>query len=108
MDVAGDANAARSGERLKALRDIDAIAKEIAPLDDHIADIDADTKRHAIRVRRHLVERSDRILHLHRGSQRIDGAWKFGDHAVAGSAEHAAAMLGHRLANEFAPGIERR
>ena len=44
VDVARDADTPRLREFLNAVRDIDAIAEQIAPFDDHIADIDADAE----------------------------------------------------------------
>jgi hypothetical protein len=38
----GDADAARFRDRLEARGDVDAVAEDVAVLDDHIAEVDAD------------------------------------------------------------------
>ena len=45
IDIARDADPARLGERLEPRRQIDAVAIEVAALDDHIAEIDADAQK---------------------------------------------------------------
>jgi hypothetical protein len=42
VNVVGDANGARPGESLEAGSDVDAIAEDIAAIDDHVANIDTD------------------------------------------------------------------
>src|SRR6185312_3279241 len=43
---AGDADAARLGERLEARGDVDAVAEDVAILVDHVAEVDSDAELH--------------------------------------------------------------
>jgi chemotaxis regulatin CheY-phosphate phosphatase CheZ len=60
-----DANAARSGQRLQARRDIDAITKDIVAVDDDVADIDADPKLESLIGRNAGITLGHAALDIH-------------------------------------------
>src|SRR5262245_5696611 len=74
VDTARNTDAAGICERLKPFSDIDSVAKQVAPFDDHIAQIDSDAKQHSLGFWRHLIEQADRPLNLDAGSKCVDRA----------------------------------
>ena len=60
VDSAGDANGAGSGESLKASCDVDAITEDVATIDDHVAEIDADPQFEAPIRREEVVDGAGR------------------------------------------------
>jgi hypothetical protein len=103
VDVAGDADAARLGEALEARRDVDAVAEDVAVLEDDVADVDADAKADAPRfglgglALRHAVLDRDRALN------RVDRARELDQGAVAGELDHTAVILGGERSRELDP-----
>jgi hypothetical protein len=64
VDSVGDANGARPGESLKAGGDVDAIAKDVAAVDDHIAKINTDPELETTVGRHGVVDGPRRSLDL--------------------------------------------
>jgi len=89
-----DANSARLGQAFEARGDIDAIAKDVAILDDNVAHIDADAQLDAAVGRNTGVVFGHFVLHLDRTAQRIDHAPKLNQQPVAGGFYEAPAVLG--------------
>src|SRR5215472_18348922 len=73
-DAAGDADAARLGERFEPRSNIYPIAKYIAVLDNDVALMDADAKRDAPPGRSGGIALGHRLLHLDGAAHRIDDA----------------------------------
>src|SRR5262249_51950994 len=89
-----DADPARLGERLQARSDVDAIAKDVALLDDDVADIDAHAKLDAA-LRRHAGIANDHFaLHLDGAALGVDDTGEFDEETVAGRLDDATAVLG--------------
>ena len=84
---------ARLGDALKARRDIDAVAHQVAvALLDHVAEMDADPKFDAL-VRRDLsVALDHRPLDFNGAVHCVDDAAELDDAAVAGALDDAAVM----------------
>ena len=63
-------------------------------LDDHVAEIDPDAEPDPPLLRHLGLALGHAALDLHSAAHRIDHAWKFREHAVAGVLHHPAPMLG--------------
>ena len=75
-------------------RDVDAVAKDVAILDDDVALVDADAELDAaLRWQRGIAFGHCR-LHFGRASERVDDAGKLDQQAVAGGLDDAALMVG--------------
>jgi len=96
-------NLARFGECLKTRRDIDTVAKDIAVLDDHVTDIDADAVANALRFGQVGVAVLHPLLHDDGAAHRVDDRGEFDQDAVAGSLEDAAAMLRDQRVDQLTP-----
>jgi hypothetical protein len=77
LDGLRDADAAGIGDLLQARRDIDAIAKDVVAINDHVTNIDADTKVESLIRGKSLVALGHAPLHVNRTTHRIDRAWEF-------------------------------
>ena len=64
VDSLGDANGAGLGERLEPGGDVDAIAKDVVAIDDHVAEIDTDPEFETTFGRDRVVDGTRRSLHL--------------------------------------------
>src|SRR5215813_10803158 len=73
---ARDADAAWFSEPFEPRRNVDAVAEQIAILDNYIADMYADAETHLLFLGKHPLHR-DRALHG------VDGTGEIGDDAVA-------------------------
>ena len=106
---ARDADAAGLGEHLETRRDVDAIAKNIVVLDDHVAQIDADAELDPPR-RRHIgIAPRHPALDFGCACHRVYDAMEFHQHAVAGRLDDTAPVLGNGGINELkAMGLEAR
>ena len=104
---ARDADAAGLGEHLETRRDVDAVAKNIVLLDDHVAQIDADAELDPSR-RRHIgIAPRHPALDLGGARHRVYDAVELHQHAIAGRLDDAAAVLGYGGINELkAVGLE--
>ena len=98
-----DADPAGLGQRFEPGRDVDAVAKDVAVLDDDVADIDADTELDAGRrpARRHCARPSP--LHFDGAAQRIDDAAELDEQPVTGGLDEAAVVLGDFRIEQLAP-----
>ena len=93
VDIARDADAAGLGERLEPRRQIDAVAIEIAALDDHIAEIDADAQEDVLIGGYACVLRLHRLLQVDGAFHGVDDAGELDKDAVAHDLEDAPALL---------------
>jgi hypothetical protein len=84
----------RFGQRLQPGRYIDPIAKNIAILDDDVADVDSHPELDAPVLRHSLIAGSHLPLCLHRASNSVDHAGELSQEAVTSSLDYAATMLG--------------
>jgi hypothetical protein len=83
-------------DALKARRNVNAIAKDVVGLDNHVADIDADTESNTPVFRLSGRKLIDAGLKLYSGSNRFDRARKFGQESIPSVLHDAAAMFGSR------------
>ena len=88
----GTADPARRGQRLQSGGNIDAVAEQVAVLDDDVAQMQADAELHLFELGSGGVRLGDRRLHRQRAGQRVDRAGEFRGNAVAGGGEDASAM----------------
>ncbi|MFO0997764.1 MAG: hypothetical protein U1F33_13870 [Alphaproteobacteria bacterium] len=76
-------DAARLSERFETSRDIDAITVNVAALDDHVADVDADAELDALTLRDICVPRGHPSLDLNGAGDGIDDARELDECAIA-------------------------
>ena len=106
---ARNTDAAGLGQHFQARRHVDAVAKDVVALNDHIAKIDADAKLHPPRRRDVDIALRHPALNLGGAQHRIDDAVEFDQHAVAGGLDDAAAILGDGRIDQFDPmGLQTR
>src|SRR6516165_7262222 len=86
------ADGARLGERLEAGGDINAVAKDVVTVDDHIAEVDANPQLETALGRDRVVDGARGALHFHGAFQRIDDARKIRQQAVTGRADDPSAV----------------
>jgi hypothetical protein len=91
-----DADAARFGNALKPCRNVDAVAKDVMGLDDHVADIDAHTESNAPVFHVADCKFMNAGLELHGSSDRFDCARKFRQEPVASVLHDVAAVFRNR------------
>ncbi len=96
-----EANPARLGQRFEPGCNVDAVAEDVAILDDDVADIDAHAKFDAALCRCCGVAGDHLPLHLDRTAHRVDDAGELGKEAVAGRFDDATPMLGDFGIAEF-------
>jgi hypothetical protein len=99
---ARDADAAGSGERLQARRDIDAVAEEIALALDDIAERHPDAEDHLPLRLEARIAGLQRFLDVHRGPHRLDGRIELGKNRVAGRVEDAPPPPTHEIREDLA------
>ena len=102
-----DADAAGRGQRLKTRRDIDPVTQQVIALDHHVAQVHADPEAHTPRLLQFGVALFEIPLELDRTAHCLNRASEFGDHAVTGTAEHAAIVLGDQPADSLAVALKR-
>src|SRR5215831_6122602 len=90
---AADAHFARLGESFEARGDIDAVAVDIALVENHVAEVDADAKLDAPFHRHVGVALCHCLLDLDGATHRIDDARKLDEQPVAGGLDDAAPVL---------------
>src|SRR5215472_4922990 len=105
---AADTDSARVRQRLEAGSDIDAIAKDIPPVLDDIAEIDADAKLDPPILRNIGVAQSHLALDVDGAPHRIDDARELDQQTVAGGSDDAPAVflylrIGERSAQHAEP-----
>src|SRR5262249_6661466 len=89
-----EANPAPLRQRFEPGGNIDAVAADVAILDDDVADIDPHAKFDAVPCRCGGVAGDHLALQLDRTAHRVDDAGELGKEAVAGGLDDATAMLG--------------
>ena len=90
----GDADPAGLGESFQACGDIDAIAKDVVTIGDHVAKIDADAQPDPLFVWQSRLAVEHPALHLGGAAYRVDDARKFREQTVAGRLDDPAPVLG--------------
>ena len=96
-----DADAARLGDALQARRHIDAVAENVAVLDDDVAEIDADAELDAAVLRHVGVAAGHAALDFGGAGDSVHHAREFHQHAVAGQLDDAALVLGDLAVDQF-------
>jgi hypothetical protein len=94
-DVFGDVDAAWLSQGLEPRRDVDAIAKDIARLDDDIAQIDSDAKGDALLWPQHLVFLRSAIAQERSIAGGLDYAVELDERPLAGPIDHLSAEFGY-------------
>src|SRR5438270_766792 len=90
-------------------RDVDAVAMDVAVLDNDVARIDPDAEFDAPVFRRGGIPRPHPALHGNGAGDRLDDARKFDQEAVAGRLDDAALVLGDQRVDQLAAqGLEAR
>ena len=102
VGVVGKADAAGLGQRLHASRNVDAVAVDVALIDDDVADVDADAELDPAIFGNVGVALGHGALDFHRAAHGIDRARKFDQRAVTRRLDDAAAMLRNLGIDEFA------
>src|SRR6184192_2682215 len=92
-DWSGDRYSAGRGNALQARRHVDTVAKNILPLHNDVAHVNADAKFDALILRRTGVLFSDTTLQLSGARHRVHDTGKLHQHSVAGQFDDAALML---------------
>ena len=90
---ARNANLAGLRQRFQTSRDIDAVAVNITPVPDDVAEVDPHTELDAPRLGDVSVSLGHRLLHLDRAAHRIDDAGELDQEPVAGGFDDAASVL---------------
>ena len=101
VDDPRDIDAARLGQRFEPRRDIDAVAENIAALDDDVAEIDADPQGDAPLGRQGLVLLDDRIAQGRRAARCLDDALELAERQIAGLLEQVAAIFADQRLDDF-------
>jgi len=83
VDGPRDADSTGLGECLEPGSDVDAIAKDVVTVGDHVAEIDADPQLETARGRDGVVDGTRGALHLDGAVQRVDDTRKVSQQAVA-------------------------
>ena len=102
----GKADPTGFGQRLQPGRDIDAIAKEILPLDDQVPEMNSDPEAHLLTRRAGSVLVGDRLLEGDGAFDRIDRTGEVGHHAIAGGIEDATMMGGDQPIEDRPIGLQ--
>ena len=100
INLGGEADAPRSGDRFKAGRDVHPIAVKVLPLDHDVAKIDADAELHRQWCRRMRITVSQELLDLAGAPHRFNGARELGKHRIAGRSEYPAAVFGDHAVDD--------
>src|SRR6516165_357727 len=95
MNASRHADAARLGQAFEPGRDVDAIAKDVAVLDDDVADVDADAELDTTVRGQRGIAFAHRRLYLGRAAQRIDDAGELDQQPIAGRLDDASVMAGN-------------
>ena len=95
------------GERLEPGGDVDAIAKDVVAIDDHVAEIDADPQLETALGRDRVIDGVRCSLHLDGAVQRVDDARKIRQQAVARGADDPPVMRRDQRVDRAAQPSER-
>ena len=96
-----DADATGLGQGLQPRGDIHAVAEDVAFLDDHVAEIDANAEPDPPLLPHLGLALGHPPLHLDRAAHRIDDAGELDQEAVAGGLDDAAPVLPDLWLNQF-------
>ena len=107
VDGLRNADCAGLGERLEPGSDVDAIAKDVVAVDDHVAEIDADPQLETALGRDRLIDCARCSLHLDSAAQRVDDARKIRQQAVACGTDDPPAMRRDQRVDRTAEFAER-
>src|SRR5205823_838498 len=89
-----DANPTRFGQPFKTGSDIDAVAENIAVLDNDISDVDADAELDPLRASDAGIPVGHRLLHFRRTAQGVYHAAELHEQSVARGFYQSTVMLG--------------
>jgi len=89
----GNANSVRLGQGFQPGRYVDPIAENVVRLDDHIAEVDADSKADAIIFRDIGIAMGHAVLDCNGAQNGVDHAGNLDNHAVAGRFDDPAMVL---------------
>jgi len=101
MRRGAEADPARLSQRFEPGCNVDAVAEDVAILDDDVTDIDAHAKFDALVLGHRGVALGHLALQLDRTAHRVDDAGELGKEAVAGGFDDAPAVLGDLEIGEF-------
>src|SRR6185369_10036534 len=93
VDRGRHANPAAWREGFQTYRHIDAVAEQIRPAFDDVAEVHADAQLQSLCVVREAVRRSHRLLDFDGGTHRLDRAGELGQQTIAGHLEDATLVL---------------
>ena len=102
LHAAGDADATGLSKSLKTCCYVDAVPKNVAVVDDDVADIDADAELDPAIFGNGGVSLGHGALDFHGAAHCIDRTCKLDQRAIACSLDNAAAMFGNLGIDEFA------
>jgi hypothetical protein len=97
----GNADAARFRYRFEPRGNVDAVAKDIVSLRDHVTEIEADAVDQDPRRRHVTIALRHALLKVHGTAQRFGDALEFHQHAVTGGLDDAALAFGDRRVDEL-------
>jgi hypothetical protein len=103
LNTAGNRYAAGRRQSFEPRRDVDAVAKDIVALDDHVAKMNADPIADCGPGRRRGSARKHLRLDGNRAANRIDRRGKLDQHAVAGRFEDAPVKAPDRRSDHLVP-----
>ena len=101
--LTGDANAPGIGELLKPRGDVDALAVPVRPLDNHLAEVDADPHVDTVIFGQANVSLRHPALDVGGAFDRVDDARELGQKPVAHQLEDDAPMRRDRRLDQFDP-----
>ena len=100
VGVVGYADAAGLGDTFEPGGNVDAVAVNIAVLDDDVADMNADAELDALVLRHGRVTLDHAVLNFNGTARGVDGACELDQDTIAGPLDDAAAMI----ARSWVPG----
>src|SRR6516162_707553 len=103
------ADAAGLGDAFEPRGDVDAVAVDVAVLDDDVAEVDADPEGDPFLLRCRGIALDHRSLHGERAGDRLDHARELDQQAVAGRLDDSAVVPGYHWIDQLsAMGVEPR
>src|SRR5271154_3006031 len=99
-----DADLTALNQPLEPSSDIDAVAKDVAFLGHHVADIDADPEAHLLIFRFAFIRPLKHLLDLDRTVHRVDHTHKFREHTIARGVRDPASIPPNQLVDYGATG----
>ena len=108
VDGLRDQHAAGLGHALEACRHVHALAEQVAPVDHHVAQMDADAEPHRAGLVPPAMAGGELALDLDRALHRLDDAREVGEQPVAGRVGDPAAMALDEPGEHAAAVLQRR